>query len=43
MLSPLALVAQLVERILGRDEVCGSIPHKGFGFCQSRYLVLKGE
>ncbi len=26
-----AVVAQLVERILGRDEVCGPIPHNGSG------------
>ena len=29
-LSPrLAPIAQMVERVLGKDEVCGSIPHRG--------------
>jgi hypothetical protein len=29
----LAVVAQLVERVLGKDEVTGSIPVNGSTFC----------
>ena len=37
----IAVVAQLVEHILGRDEVCGPIPHNGSGESKSavRHII----
>ena len=29
LIRRLAPIAQMVERVLGKDEVCGSIPHRG--------------
>ena len=31
-----AVVAQLVEHIHGKDEVCGSIPHNGSFIAESK-------